>query len=929
MKLKLLARVIPLLFASGTVSAQQTPAADPNDPKVQNLERVIVTGSSIKRVASEGAGAVQVITKTELQRAGITSAEQLVSTLSSNGNGLDNMVSNQGGDFLGALGGNRQANNGSAAASLRGLGAGSTLVLLNGRRMVTHGLTGGSVDLNTIPLAAIDRVEILKDGGSAIYGADAVGGVINFIMRKDYSGVEITALADLPQQSGGAIYRGNLLLGAGSLEKDSFNVFGSFTYDVQQRLRGSQRDFQNGNQPALGLSPDTVGTPFATITQRAGTALSSRFTLPGNTQSYNAVNLLALQGKCDIIPGQLAYRGDITGSNNRNQACTYDYGKQWSLQQAVDRLNFIGGGAYKLSSDHSVFVEASAARVKSSNEYTATQTTNPGNGGFYPVGGPFYQDLTGLVPGFDKTKPLNFRWRCLECGTRQQETTSDTSRFLLGFEGIIAGADYRVGASTATSKVGTKYLDGYLETSKFVAAMNTGKINPFLLPGQSQSAEAIALIEGAKFRGSLYGGESKLTQIEAVFSKEVFALPAGQVAAAVGFDFRKESFQFNDGTVNQVAVIGAGSPSSLEKASRNISAVFAELNVPILKTLSAQLAARYDRYSDFGSTVNPKMALRFQPNDAALFRGSYATGFKAPDFNDLYGGTSVGAFNSDVNDPVLCPNGGVGRGCSIRPGTLSGSNPTLVAEKSKQFSIGMVLQPVEWFSGSVDFFKVDRKDRVDSYSPQFILANSKLFPTSVFIRNAAGDLETVRAGLVNAAGDRVVGTDINLTFNFKNAVGKWTAKLDGTYLDSYKSRKSAADPWSQRVSQFGDYEFGFDLHLRWKHTASITWSDGPWTGTLSQSFSSGYKEEVDGYGSGVILQEAGFQSRVKATTLYNIAASYSGIKNLTINVGIKNVFNTKPSFSLHNVDNIAGAGWDARVGDPRLRAFTLSGTYKF
>lgn len=915
--------------ASRTATPNQATATSAANDQgaATKVEKIIVTGSNIKRVDRESGNPVQVISRSDILRAGISSAEQLVATISANGNGLDNMVSNQGGDFLDGLsGGNRQTNNGAAGVSLRGLGPGSTLVLLNGRRMPSHGLTGSSVDLNTIPLAAIERVELLKDGGSSVYGADAVGGVINFILRKDFTGAEISIFVDQTQKSGGSVYRTNALFGTGSLADDKYNLLVSITADKQERLRGSQRSFQNGNQPERGLTADTIGAPYATIISASDSALPSPFSLAGSTQVYGSVNNLALQGKCDTLDNTFAYRGDLTGDTSRNLACAYDYGKQWSLQQPVERLNFFGVGNFQLLPNHIMNVELAASRVSSTVEYASVQTFNAFTAGIYPVGGPYYLDLTGVVPGFDRTKPLNFRWRCLECGTRQQETVSDTYRAQVGLEGALGSWEYRSGFLFAGSKASTNYLDGNMDRLKMIDAMQTGKINPFLQRGQSQTPEALALLEGAKFKGSLYGGASSLSQADFVVTGGLYSLPAGTVSTALGVDFRRESFRFNNDTEGAPSILGAGSPASIDKASRDIYAVFGEFNIPITEKLSAQASVRLDNYSDFGSSTNPKLAMRWQPVSAVLFRASYSTSFRPPDFNSLYKGESVGVFNSTVNDPELCPNGGSGRGCNIQPQTVTGGNKDLKAELSRQFSIGAVLQPVDWVSASVDYFDIERKDRIDSYSAQYVLANYRDFPGSL-IRNSAGDLETVRAGLINAAGDKIKGFDVNLALNFSNSMGKWLAKIDGTYLQSFKSRKSKTDPWSERVGEFGDYTYGWDLHLRWKHNASLTWSAGNWATTVSQTYSSSYKEEVMGFA--VNLQEKGFQSRIKAASLFGLSTVYSGFKSWTLIAGVKNLFNTAPAFSLHNVDIVPGAGWDARVGEPRGRAFTFQSTYRF
>ncbi len=927
MKLKKIAYGISLSLVAAPALFAQTSATDP-----QRVERVEVTGSNIKRIADEGALPVQVIDAATFAKLGIDNAEQLLAIISANGNGIDNQVTNQGSDFLNSTG-KKGPNNGASNASLRGLGAEYTLVLLNGRRVATHGLSGSSVDLNTIPLAAIQRVEILKDGASAIYGTDAIGGVINFILRRDYKGFEVSAFADVTEQGGGNIFRGSLLGGFGDLNRDGFNVMASLAFSQNDRLRGRDRSFHNGYQPDRGLVPDTTGTPFANIGAASGTALGASFRLPGSTQNYNRFNPLAAQGKCNTIEDMYAYRGDITGFNNSNQACVYDYGKQWSLMQPVERTNFVGRATFKLSNEHTAFVEAVASKVESAVEYTPIQITNRNYPAFIKdangndVRSPYYLDLTGQVPGFNNQLPIRIRWRCLECGPRQQDTQTDAYRVLGGLEGTIAGWDYKFGFSAAESKSNTVLGDGNMVTDKITAALATGLINPFLQPGQTQTAQAMALINDAKAKGlALYGGKATVSQVDASASKELMQLPAGPLAVAVGVDVRKETYRFREDQSAQPAILGVSAPASLAKASRDITAIYGELQVPIVKNLDAQLAARYDNYSDVGSTTNPKVALRWQPVKTVGFRGSYSTGFHAPDFNALYGGDTIGQFNSDINDPVLCPTGNEPTGCGIRPGITGTSNTQLKPEKSKQWSVGLLFQPTPAISGSIDFWQVELKDRVGAISGQLLISQYERFKQYV-IRDANGEIDSVISPTFNIGGDRARGVDLSLNATTKTGIGQLSASLEGTYIDSYQSRFSVADPWVELVGKFGDTTNGFNLHLRWKHTLSFGWASGAWSANLAQKYSAGYDAERDGFGSGVIPPQA--PTKVKSYTTYDLSATYTGIKNLSLTGGIKNLFDKEPSFSAHNVDNVAGAGWDARVGDPRMRSFFLRANYKF
>jgi Outer membrane cobalamin receptor protein len=309
------------------------------------LERVEITGSSIKRVQTEGALPVQVITREELERSGITTAEQLILELSVNGNGLDNLASNAD-----VVGGAQRGNNGATHANLRGQGSNATLILLNGRRVAAHGLNGGVVDLNQIPMAAVQRVEILKDGASAIYGTDAIGGVINFILRTDYSGAQVSGTADITEAGGGNIFHGSLLGGFGNLSKDGFNFMATLSVRDAKALRGDQRDFVNTFQPNRGLSVDTRGTPFATLFPLAGTLFPNAAAFP----NIPGTNTPAAAGSMSCVcrdnraampsPAWTTTTPCFGTTQPAALACAWDTGKAAVLQQPIKRSASLPAG---------------------------------------------------------------------------------------------------------------------------------------------------------------------------------------------------------------------------------------------------------------------------------------------------------------------------------------------------------------------------------------------------------------------------------------------------------------------------------------------------------------------------------------------------------------------------------------------------------
>ena len=930
-KLRKLAQVVSLICIAGSAAAQQT---SPPTPPAQKVEKVEVTGSNIKRVQDEGALPIQVITREDIERAGIVSAEQLLMTITANGTGADNLSSNAGIQ----LGATDRNNNGNTSANLRGLGASSTLVLLNGRRVSTHGAKGNAVDLNSIPLAAVQRVEVLKDGASAIYGTDAIGGVINFILRKDVTGVEVTAFTDLTHDGGGNINRGSILAGWGDLAKDRFNVMASLTFDKQEKLAGGQRAFSNGYQPSRGLSPDTTGTPFATQTGGAGTAIGATFTTPNlgtGTQTFNRANLLSFQGACNTITQQSQYEFALWGIPGFRYGCAFDYTGQAVLIQPVERTNLVSRATFQIAPEHTAFAEVVASTSKAQKQFEHSQvTTSIAAGNAYPVGGPFYQNLAAFIPGFNPNNRIAYRWRCIDCGKRTLDSESDAHRFLVGLEGVLGKWDYKLGVSTAGNKVNSIMRDGYMRNTDrggvmgFNAALATGLINPWLLPGQTQTPAAMALIEGAKASGtSLFRGEATLNQFDGAISGELFSLPAGPLAVAGGFDVRKESYRFRDDRVSTEVIRDAPFDAEFPKVSRNIKAVYAEAAIPILSTLEATVAVRHDRYSDFGGTTNPKVSLKFTPLKQVLVRASYNTGFRAPSFFQLYGATLESPVPGNIADPVLCPNGNVAGSdlsvCAIRPLGRAGGNRNLTPEESKQWTVGFVVEPTAWMTASVDLWEIKRTERIYELTPQQVVANFTTFPENL-VRGTNGRLDGpggfIRAGFINAEGDITRGVELGLQANGKLAAGKWNAAIDGTYIDSFRSRVFASQPYTETVGKWNSR----DLFVRWKHQARFTYTEGPWSGTVSQSYTAGYKDEVP---AGVV--PAGFNPDVDSYIIYSLSATYSGFKNMTITGGVKNVLNTDPPFTAHNVDFAAGAGWDTRVADPRGRAYRVNVTYRF
>ncbi|MEJ7805529.1 MAG: TonB-dependent receptor [Telluria sp.] len=914
------------------------------------MQRVEITGSSIKRIAREGALPLEIITRRQLEQQGIVNAEQLIATLNVNGNGSDNLASNAD-----VTSGAQRGNNGASSANLRGQGSDNTLILLNGRRVATHGMKASAVDLNSIPFAAVERVEVLKDGASAIYGTDAIGGVINFILKKDYQGLEAQAFTDVTEGGGGNIRRYQITGGFGALQEQGYNVLLAASTSENKALRGDQRDFVNTFQPNRGLSPDTRGAPFANVfaTTLGDTIFSRRSntgpTLPGGTQGYTGVSLLDLPGGagCASVDGMGTYDEKLWDTASAAFGCAYDTGRAAVLQQPVKNSNFVARATFK-AGGHQLFAEAVGSNTEVAKRFSPNQVS-PGAAtfpasSFYPSTGVAYNEvfnqLVAVFPSIAANRglPIAYRWRCMDCGNREIVTESRAGRLQLGADGQLGRFDYKAGIGRAISESESTLGEGYNYTAALAAALGTGTINPFLKPGEQQSQAAVDLIRSTSAAGVvLYGGRTTTTTFDAALSGEVVKLGAGAVMGAVGVDVRKEQYKFNGdlrAAAARPAILNApfDDINAIDTVSRTIRAVYAEVLIPVTKTLELTAAVRRDDYSDFGATVNPKVSFRYQPVEQLLFRGSYNEGFRAPSFSQLYAGLTESAYaGRDLADPATCPGGRVDStkaGCAaVNPVILTGGRLTLGAETARQGSIGVVFEPTPRLSASLDLWEIRKADTIRALPLSTMLANYALIPER-FGRDAAGNLVTIDQRFTNTGASVTRGIEAGARTSGKLWQGAWGAGVDGSYLLRKKNRPVPDAPFG--ASEVGVFTFTGDLGLKWKHTAYASYKKGDWSGLFQNIYRRGYQDQVlPGVASGRITP-SDYNPRVDAYSIFHASASWSGIKNLTLTAGIKNLFDKDPPFAITYDSNTgAGSSWEPRVADPRGRSFSLMANYKF
>ncbi|MBK1686311.1 TonB-dependent receptor [Rubrivivax gelatinosus] len=882
----------------------------------QPVERIEVTGSRIKRTEDEGALPVQVISREEIAKSGATTAAEVMRNLSANSGGLSDGGSINTGGY---------DQKGFNSANLRGIGTSSTLVLLNGRRMANFASPGddAGVDLNSIPAAAIERIEVLLDGASAIYGTDAVSGVINFITRKDFTGAQVDVYVGDSQEGGAGKRTATITAGYGTLADNGFNVFGVFDVQRTDALSTSQRGFIKDLKiperlPHL-LSGYTSPANIRLGADQLEYLRSQGLMIGGELIDSQTINFAYGDG-CN--PPANLYLPDGTGGS---QACTYDYMRDTELYPKSEKLSFLGRGVTEIAGGHELFAEVALARAKTWYVGSAARVTGYIDYSMVP-------QLAGYTGLEDIDPEIMLRMRLEEAGRRTSELTSTSQRYVVGMSGSVGDWDYEWGLNHSVNDVADRDTHGYVLYDELMQGIADGIVNPF---GPS-SAAGLALIDSIQVDNVVRRARGTMDAVDFSATRSFGKLAGGPVGLAVGGEFRREKSTFtpsallmSDNINNDFAPEGGEATSD----QRRVAAFYGEMQLPVTKKLELQLAARFDHYEDVGNTLNPKLGARYLVSPRMLLRGSFGTGFRAPSMTDLHRPTQYGS-TSTLPDPTYCALvDNDYADCAWNWDTRRYSNPDLEPERSRQFSFGTVFNPHPLWSVSLDYWNIHKRDVISEIGDDVILANLDRYEPLVHRYNEDEGIEGcdydpddaticyIELRKENRGRQKASGLDVVVEMKgLQTPVGLFGARLSGTWMLESKQQTDAAAPYISNLGRF----VTDSVVQRWRHRLTFDWERGAWSLSLGNTYYSSYDDQNSAINTddGSVVAK----NRVKAYSLWDLSGAYEFSKDFTLRAGVQNVFDTPPPFS--NQAYYFISGYDPSYTDPRGRFFYLSARYQ-
>lgn len=945
-------RVALAVFATGALMTAH--AQEETAPNTEKVERVVITGSNIKSVDAETASPVQVIKHEDIMRQGVTNVADLIGNLSASTGGLTD------------IGGSNSFAPGASSVSLRNLGEQSTLVLLNGRRLPAYALadyTNVFSNVDAIPIDAIERVEILKTGASAIYGSDAVAGVINIITKKDYQGIDVSA--DRTQSEHGGAFgtsKASLTGGFGDYDKDGYNVL--LNVDLYKRANTMWEPLlQYTNPDLLKYSPNF--------------GHQSTYSYPGN-----------------IVDTGIAAVPGCSPSELKNGVCYYDKYSRFQAVPESDRASFFGSGTLNLGGGTQAFGEALYSKI--TTKYLSAYPYYGDSLGSVNWGNPSTgQSLIFNYLGLPSSNPLNntpdagaaLRYRFVDAPSYQNVDSSEY-RVLGGLRGTFKDFDWEtaagvMGSSTTTTQQGAFSSSGFIKEigdyRNYTANLSAANLaytatDPNFFnqpngyrPGQANSAAVINTL----FPTFGYQGKDSQAFVDAKMSGTLAKLPAGDLGFALGGEVRHESYSNTpSGNLLDGDIVGYGASES--DAARTTSSIFTEFNIPVFKKFEISAAARVDKYPDLSPHFSPRLAFRYTPTDSILLRGTIENGFRAPNLVESSQSTKY-AYNSGTTDPLRCQqatnleNNLINQANALNPNdpqvavlyaraeavyaaecnfglaikTLN--NPDLQPEKSQTISVGLVIEPIKNYTASIDYWHIDRKGTIGLPSISQVLNGGPL-PAGTTVNRAAlnpnadptftaaevatygvtaGPLQNVTQMMENL--NEQITSGIDLEIKGKTKIGNFgtlRTSVDGTYLISYKD-SSISDITENLAGQYGYAHFNAN--------ATVSLETGKYTNGFRLNYNDGYALQLGKYDStwnaGTCATNNVSQCYVSSSQTVDYFFVYNGFKNTVITANVLNIFNQLAATDIRAFG--IGGTIPSSLQDAQGRMFKVTLQYKF
>jgi len=810
---KLSALSIAMLSGSLLFATSSTVYAAESEQKIEEEVEVInVTGSRIKRSDLEGASPVTILTRADLDLSGATNIGELI-------NKLPAVTGTPGSENTGV-------NGGTASFTLRGLSANNTLVLIDGRRSITRGASA-TVDLNSIPFEMVDRIEVLKDGASAIYGSDAIAGVLNVIMLKEYDGIKLDAEYGISSE-GDAANRYLAMTWGASDEKSSI-VFSASQRSKDGYGRADRRISANSNHSSYdpkGSNKGSSRSPHSVIwhtptdidgnpaTRKEDVAAWGSSWITGADRAPWSAN-----NPYDAVNDFRDFDGWRADGSDGDE---YNYASLESASNDLTISNLFVNATYELTDDITLFSTISANKNTSSGSQAPAAITEDASGSWVSPTNQYNPFGTGV----------RVRRRITEGGTlRPLDTDALTTRFVIGLEGELGewgwdaayssqsvDVNQRQGTQIARDRVGFALGD-----SADCLARTDGcvPLDVFGAPG--------AITE--EMRNYIFANkptidmENKLSYYQFNIAGPVLELPAGALQIAAGAEYREESgFIKYDADANKNNTAYLNAYYDTEPHPRDITEFYLEANIPLLSnvimahSLELDLAVRTSDYSDFGRTTNPKYAMKWRPVEELLIRGSYTEGFRAPTFGELYAGQSDSW--GPQKDPCWENTNATHPGCfaeTIPSQTgidhvISGGNADLTPETAESLTYGVVWTPgyIEGLSVTLDAFNIKQDNVISSLDLQTVLdrnAETGTLYADKIHRDVTGRLEYVEATGMNLESREIQGFDWEISYKLPDfSFGQISLAFNGSHLDKWVDDISPDD---DAIDYAGHFSGGF------------------------------------------------------------------------------------------------------------------------